>query len=114
MLRLSFRSTLLMSFLLIAGALAAAAVTGWLGLEASARAIQDGKREALALSAAAKRIGERTVDLERSARQYLVLGEPALAARFAGTVQDALAALAVLESAGPAFSTAGAGWRATA
>ncbi|WEN43296.1 Sensor histidine kinase GlrK [Thauera sp. GDN1] len=114
MLRLSFRSTLLVSFLLIAGALAAAAVTGWLGLEATARAIQDGKREALALSAAARRIGERTVDLERSARQYLVLGDQTLATRFAGTVEDARAALAVLESAGTDFSAPSADWRATA
>ena len=36
MLRLSFRSTLLLSFLLVAGTLAAAATTGWLGIEAIA------------------------------------------------------------------------------
>ena len=69
MLRLSFRSTLLLSFLLVAGTLAAAATTGWLGIEAIARAIQDGNRKALALSAAARQLGERTGDLERSARQ---------------------------------------------
>ena len=114
MLRLSFRSTLLLSFLLIAGSLAAAAATGWLGIEAIARAIQDGNRKALALSAAARQLGERTVDLERSARQYLVLGEPALAARFDTTLDDALAAVGVLESADPGFAASTVEWRASA
>ncbi len=114
MLRLSFRSTLLLSFLLIAGSLAAAAATGWLGIEAIARAIQDGNRKALALSAAARQLGERTVDLERSARQYLVLGEPALAARFDTTLDDALAAVGVLESADPGFAASTVKWRASA
>ena len=44
MLHLSFRSTLLFSFLLVAGTLAAAAASGWLGIEAIARTIQDGNR----------------------------------------------------------------------
>ncbi len=114
MLRPSFRSTLLVSFLLIAGTLAAAATSGWLGVEAIARAIQDGNRRALALSAAARELGERTVDLERSARQYLVLGEPALLDRFRTTLADALGALATLDQGGPAFATHGAEWRAIA
>lgn len=112
MLRPSFRSTLLVSFLLIAGTLAAAATSGWLGVEAIARAIQDGNRRALALSAAARQLGERTVDLERSARQYLVLGEPALLERFRFTLADALEALATLEQGDPAFATHSADWRA--
>lgn len=114
MLRLSFRSTLLLSFLLIAGTLAAAAATGWLGIEAIARAIQDGNRKALALSAAARQLGERTVDLERSARQYLVLGEPALVARFDTTLDDALVAVGVLGSAAPDFAASAGEWRASA
>lgn len=114
MLHLSFRSTLLFSFLLVAGTLAAAAASGWLGIEAIARTIQDGNRKALALSAAARQLGERTVDLERSARQYLVLGEPALATRFGSMLDDALAAIGVLESADPAFAASTAEWRAGA
>lgn len=114
MLHLSFRSTLLFSFLLVAGTLAAAAASGWLGIEAIARTIQDGNRKALALSAAARQLGERTVDLERSARQYQVLGEPALATRFGSMLDDALAAIGVLESADPAFAASTAEWRAGA
>lgn len=114
MFHLSFRSTLLLSFLLIAATLAAAAATGWLGVEAIARAIQDGNRKALALSAAARQLGERTVNLERSARQYLVLGEPALAARFASTLDEALAAIDVLEATDPDFAASTAEWRTSA
>jgi two-component system sensor histidine kinase GlrK len=114
MLRPSFRSTLLVSFLLIAGTLAAAAATGWLGIEAIARAIQDGNRKALALSAAARQIGERTVDLERSARQYLVLGEPDLLKRFDSTLDETLGALGMLESADPALAITTAAWRTSA
>lgn len=99
---------------MIAGTLAAAAATGWLGIEAIARAIQDGNRKALALSAAARQIGERAVDLERSARQYLVLGDPALVERFDSTLDEALEALDVLASAAPAFATTSAAWRAHA
>lgn len=112
--RLSFRSTLLASFLLIAGALAAAAVSGWLSLEALARAIHDGNRKALALNAAARQLGERVTDLERSARQYLVLGDPALAARFHEALSEASSALAVLESADPDYSASISDWRDTA
>lgn len=99
---------------MIAGTLAAAAATGWFGIEAIARAIQDGNRKALAMSAAARQLGERSVDLERSARQYLVLGDPALAARFDSTLNEALGALGILESADPAFVAASAAWRASA
>lgn len=111
--RLSFRSTLLLSFMLIAGTLAAAAASGWLGIEAIARGIQDSNRKALALSAAARQLGERTVDLERSARQYLVLGEPALLARFGDTLGEALEALRTLDAAAPSFAATTAEWRAS-
>lgn len=114
MLRPSFRSTLLVSFLLIAGTLAAAATSGWLGVEAIARAIQDGNRRALGLSAAARELGERTVDLERSARQYLVLGEPALLERFRLILADALTALATVERGDASLAARSAEWRTVA
>lgn len=114
MFRPSFRSTLLASFLLIAGTLAAAAASGWLGLEAIAHALHDDKRTALALDAAARGLGERTVDLERSARQFLVLGTPALAERFEATLDDALGMLDALAAADPASGAPAADWRASA
>lgn len=114
MFRPSFRSTLLASFLLIAGTLAAAAAGGWLGLEAITHAIQDDERAARALDAAARELGERTVDLERSARQFLVLGTPAFAERFEATLDDALGTLSVLAAAAPVLDTAAADWRTSA
>ncbi|HNC67674.1 MAG TPA: two-component sensor histidine kinase, partial [Thauera aminoaromatica] len=111
---LSFRSILLASFLLITASLAAAVAGGWRGMETVVRAIQEDKQRALALSAAARQLRERSVNLERSARQYEVLGEPALARRFEATLAEALPALALLESAGPALASAGAAWRACA
>lgn len=112
--RLSFRSTLLASFLLVAATLAAAAASGWLGLEALARAIHDDNRAALVLSAAARELGERTVDLERNARQFLVLGNPMLAERFEATLDDALGVLTKLTAAAPAITAAAADWHTSA
>ncbi|MBV2264084.1 MAG: HAMP domain-containing protein [Thauera sp.] len=111
---LSFRSILLASFLLIAVSLAVAVAGGWRGMETVVHAIRADKQRALALSAAARQLRERSVDLERSARQYQVLGEPALAQRFEATLAAALPALALLESAGPALAGEGTAWRANA
>ena len=112
--RLSFRGTLLASSLLIAASLAAAVASGWRGMETVVITIQEDNRRALALSAAARQLGERSVDLERSARQYQVLGEPALARRFGDTLAEALPAVTLLEAAGPGLSDEGAAWRASA
>ena len=77
--RLSFRAILLASFLLITASLAVAVAGAWRGMEAVVLAIQEDKQRALALSTAARALRERSVELERSARQYQVLGDPALA-----------------------------------
>lgn len=111
---LSFRATLLASFLLIAASLAAAVAGGWRGMEAVVHAIQDDKQRALALSDAARALGERSVELERSARQYEVLGEPTLARRFDAALAEARPALALLESASPALAREVAAWRVSA
>lgn len=111
---LSFRGTLLASFLLITASLAAAVAGGWRGMEAVVHAIQDDKQRALALSDAARALGERSVELERSARQYAVLGEPALARRFEAVLAEALPALALLESASPTLAGEAVAWRASA
>ncbi|CAM5369407.1 ATP-binding protein [Thauera mechernichensis] len=114
MFRPSFRSIMLTAFLLIAGVLAAAAVSGWLSLEALARSIHDGKRNALALTAASRVLGERSVDLERSARQYLVLGEPALRQRFDDALSEAHLALDTLEASAQGLAAPVGEWRALA
>jgi len=110
----SFRATLLASFMLIAGILGAAAAGGWLSLERFSRMSRDAGSMALGLTTAVQRLGERTVDVERSARQYLVLREPALIRRFDAAHDDALSALSVLEADLPDVAPAAIEWRRVA
>ncbi len=111
MLRPSFRLTLLASFLLIAAILGAAAISGWLSLESFARASREGGSAALALTSSVQQLSERTVDLERSARQYLVLEDPLLRERFRAAQHEALAALLRLETALPGIAPLADEWR---
>lgn len=112
--RPSFRAALLLGFLLVAGTLTTVAMIGWLGVESIARTIQAENQAALSLSAAAARVAERGVDLERAARQFLVLREAALAQRFEDALQDANAALDTLERGDPAFAAIAQSWRTSA
>lgn len=112
--RLSFRAILLASFLVITASLAAAVAGARRGMEAVVLAIQEDKQRALALSTAARALRERSVELERSARQYQVLGDPALARRFEATLAEAGPRLALLEAVSPALAAEGAAWRAAA
>lgn len=82
MLHPSFRTTLLATVLLIAGALGAAAASGWMMLQDFALSSRQAGSTALNLSAAMQQIDERSADMERSARQYAVLQAPALRERF--------------------------------
>ena len=74
--RISFRQGMLLGFLLIVLLLGGAAVHGWRvveGLVDESRALNE---RALAMSAALQELGERSVDIERSARQTLLLDDP--------------------------------------
>jgi two-component system sensor histidine kinase GlrK len=114
MLHPSFRTTLVTSFLLIACILGAAAANGWLSLERFSRVSREGSRVALDLTAAVQQLGERTVDMERSARQFLVLGDPLLLQRFDATHGQAVSALAALERSLPDIASVAADWRSLA
>ena len=89
---------LLAGFLLIALVLGAAAVQGLRMLEAFAVHSRTGAETALGLTTAAQQLAERTVDMERSARQYQVLGEEALKSRFLASRRDAEEALSSFAS----------------
>jgi len=91
--RLSFSYTLLASFLLIAAILGTAALGGLLTLEDFAARSREGAGHAVGFSSAIQQLGERTVDMERSARQFLVLGDPALLERFQQARQESMTAL---------------------
>lgn len=86
---LSFRQGLLAVFLLIAAALGGAAAQAMLALEHVALQGREASQDAAALTAQVQRLAERTVAMERSARQFLVLDDGALRARFQAAWADA-------------------------
>lgn len=91
--RYSFRQLLLVAFLLIAALLSVASLRGLFTLEKLLRQSADGARRAVAHTADAQVLAERTVAMERSARQYLVLEDPVLRQRFEEAGRDARQAL---------------------
>ncbi|MCB1910182.1 MAG: HAMP domain-containing histidine kinase [Rhodocyclaceae bacterium] len=89
----SFRQSLLLAFLLIAAVLTAAAMQGLAVLEDFASRSRGAAGDALRLSRVVQLLGERAVDMSRSARQYRLLGEPALYERFAASRAEAIGAI---------------------
>lgn len=114
MFRPSFSFTLLLSFLLIAGILGAVAFNGWLAIEGFARDSRSAADTALELSSSVQQLGERTVDIERSARQYLVLRDEPSQERFVAARQEADLALLRLETNLPSLGELGTQWRSRA
>ncbi len=89
---LSFHQCLLAAFLLITALLGGAAAQAMLALEHVALQGREASQDAAGLSAQAQRLAERTVAMERSARQSLVLDDAALRERFRAAWADARAA----------------------
>lgn len=87
--RYSFRQLLLVAFLLIAALLSAASLRGLFTLEGLLLQSGAGARTAVAETAAVQQLGERTVAMERAARQYLVLDDPVLRQRFDDAAREA-------------------------
>ncbi len=73
---------MLAGFLLIAVLLSGAALQSWRLLAQFAEASRHGNEQALLLNASIQELAEHSVDLERSARQYLVLKDASLLERF--------------------------------
>lgn len=104
---LSFRQLLVLAFLLIALLLGAASLHGLRTLETLVTESREGLAHALQLNADVQMLAERRVTMERAARQYLVLGDPALRQRFNEAAHEASAALARLHgSLPPSFPAA--------
>jgi two-component system, NtrC family, sensor histidine kinase GlrK len=91
--RYSFRQLLLVAFLLLAALLSAASLRELYLLEGLLGQSNAGARQALQHAANARVLAERTVVMERAARQYLVLDDPALRQGFDDATRDALTAL---------------------
>ncbi|NIM43139.1 MAG: two-component sensor histidine kinase [Hydrogenophaga sp.] len=79
---LSFQQLLLVAFLLIGALLGGAAVRSLLSLETLLQQSREGAEQAIALSTAAQSLSERSLTMERAARQSLVLRDNQLRQRF--------------------------------
>ncbi len=82
MIRVSFRQSMLVGFLLISLLLGWAAVRSWLVVERFVDQSRQVSAQALRLTALIQDLTERAPDLERAARQYRVLEDPVLLVRF--------------------------------
>ncbi len=99
-------------FLVIALLLGWAAVRSWLLLEHFVDQSQRASEQALQLSTATQELAERSVELERSARQFMVLKEPTLLARFDENLALSMNAVARLENiAGGGLGALPEAWR---
>jgi two-component system sensor histidine kinase GlrK len=95
--RVSFRQLLLVAFLLVASLLGAASLHGLFTLERLIAQSREGAVRAVAATAAVQTLAERSVAMERAARQYLVLDDPVLRERYAAASREAMSALEELQ-----------------
>lgn len=93
---LSFHQCLLAAFLLITALLGGAAVQAMFALDHVASQGRQASQDAAGLTTQVQRLAERTVAMERSARQFLVLDDPGLRERFQAAWADARATQAEL------------------
>lgn len=98
MIRISFRQSMLAGLLLIVIFLGWAGVRGWFVLEHFARQSRENGELAVQVSTSIQELAERTIDLERSARQYTVLNDAAVLNRFDAQVASSRAAVERLNS----------------
>ena len=91
MIRISFRQGMLSGFAVILLLLGGAAMHSWQLLERLLERARASNEYALQLTASIQELEERTIDIERSARQYLVLKDPAVHQRFEDHLTQSLA-----------------------
>ena len=108
--RFSFRQLLVIAFLLIAALLGAASLRALFTLEDITLQSRDNAARALELSGAAQSLNERSVSMERTSRQSVVLDDRVLRGRFNDEARDAAKIVATLESEGLPRATGGQ-WR---
>ena len=94
--KLSFRQLLLTAFLMIVALLSATSVQALLTLERLALHSRQTAHAAVQLTENAQRLAERTIAMERSARQFLVLNDPAFRTRYREAWSEAREALTAL------------------
>jgi two-component system, NtrC family, sensor histidine kinase GlrK len=106
----SYRQLLVLAFVLVTALLAAASLRGFWTLERLLAQSRAGADAALRLSSAAERLGEQVTAMERAARQFGVLGDPALRRNFERAADEAAQQVALLAAVVPAEQ--GDAWRA--
>ncbi|MFC5520440.1 sensor histidine kinase [Polaromonas jejuensis] len=109
--RFSFRQLLVIAFLLIASLLAAASLRALFTLEDLTQQSRDNAARALELSGAAQSLRERSVSMERTSRQSVVLDDRLLRAHFKDEASEATTIQARLAREGIPAATARP-WRA--
>lgn len=113
--RISFRQGLLAGFAILVFLLGGAALRSWLLVEDLLGQSRVSAEQALQLSAAIQALGERSVDLERSARQYRVVADPTFSQRFEEHLAQSLRLVERLDGlAGEPLATGLAEWRRAA
>jgi len=90
MIRISFRQGMLAGFMMIVLLLGGASVRSWLVVEHFVDRSRQNGEQALQVAASIQELGERTVDMVRSARQFLVLQDAAIRQRFDDHLAQAL------------------------
>ena len=108
--RFSFRQLLVIAFLLIAALLGAASLRALFTLEDITLQSRDNAAWALDLSGSAQSLNARSVSMERTSRQSVVLDDRVLRGRFNDEARDTSKIIETLESAGLPPAT-GEGWR---
>jgi len=106
--RPSFRQLLLVAFLLLAGLMAAVALRGLATFEDQLQRSRGGAERSLALNRHVDRLGEQGLTMERAARQYLVLQDPALRDTFQRSANSAATELRALQTPAPSGVASGA------
>ena len=91
--RISFRQLLVLAFLLIAGLLGAASLRALFTLQTLTTHSRETAARALEMSAAVQSLTERSVAMERSSRQAIVLDDRLLRERFVASSREAAGVL---------------------
>ncbi len=98
MIRISFRQGMLAGFLMIVLLLGGASLRSWLVVEHFVEQSRQNGEQALQVAASIQELGERTVDVARSAKQFLVLQDSAIRQRFDDHLGQALAVVDRLDA----------------
>ncbi|MDR2839030.1 MAG: HAMP domain-containing protein [Azonexus sp.] len=115
MIRISFRQGMLAGFAVIVLLLGGVALRSWMLVETLVEQSRRGSEQAILLTATIQELAERSIDIERSARQYLVVDDPLFRQRFDEHLSQSLLLVERLNAlSGEPLSSLLNGWRMVA